>query len=101
MILASMCMCVVAVEMACLPDFFDHVSAKEHIAELESDLTLRTSHLRPCFDDRVIISVPIGSALELFLRGTNIYLTTVVEALNTQVLMNALVSKIAVEPWII
>ncbi len=38
MILTSMCMRVVAVEMACLPDFFDHVTAKEHIAEQESDL---------------------------------------------------------------
>ncbi len=24
-------MCVVAVELVCLPDFFDHVGAKEHI----------------------------------------------------------------------
>ncbi len=41
-----MCTCVVAVEMVSLPDFFDHVSAKEHIAELESVLTLGTSHVR-------------------------------------------------------
>ncbi len=25
-------MCVVAVEMGCLPNFFNHVSAKQHIA---------------------------------------------------------------------
>ncbi len=38
-------MCVVAVEMACLPDFFDRVSVKEHIAATFSLGALAKDHL--------------------------------------------------------
>ncbi len=41
-------MCVVAVEMACLPDFFDRVSAKEHIAATYSPGALAKDCLVTC-----------------------------------------------------
>ncbi len=41
-------MCVVAVEMACLPDFFNHVSAKEHIAAAFSLGALAKDCLATC-----------------------------------------------------
>ncbi len=41
-------MCVVAVEMACLPDFFARVSAKEHIAATYSLGALAIDCLATC-----------------------------------------------------
>ncbi len=40
--------CVVAVEMACLPDFFDRVSVKEHIAATFSLGALAKDCLATC-----------------------------------------------------
>ncbi len=41
-------MCVVAVEMVCLPDFFDRVSAQEHIAATFSLGALAKDCLATC-----------------------------------------------------
>ncbi len=43
-------MCVVVVEMACVPDFFDRVSTKEHIAAAFSLEALAKGCLATCAD---------------------------------------------------
>ncbi len=44
--------CLLAVEMACLPDFFDHVSAKEHIAATFSLEALAKGCLATCAESQ-------------------------------------------------
>ncbi len=43
-------MCVVSVEMTCLPDFFDHVSANEHITATFSLGALAKDCLATCVE---------------------------------------------------